>query len=61
MLTPSDLDGWTVTPTRDYRLIMFRILSAVLRLSIPRGRTKVVAGAWRIECVELSRTGIYGD
>jgi hypothetical protein len=24
-------------------------------------RTKVLAGALRIECVELSRTGIYGD
>src|ERR1700674_1218253 len=37
--------------------IMFRILSAVLRRSIVVERTKLLAGAWRIECVELSRTG----
>jgi hypothetical protein len=41
--------------------IMFRILSAVLLRSIVVERTKLLAGALRIECVELSRTGIYGD
>jgi hypothetical protein len=41
--------------------VMFRILSAVLRRSILVERTKILAGAWRIECVELSRTAIYGD
>jgi hypothetical protein len=40
---------------------MLRILSAVLRQSILVERTNVLAGALRIECVELSRTAIYGD
>jgi hypothetical protein len=40
---------------------MFRILSAVLRRSILVERTKLLAGALRIECVELSRTVLYGD
>jgi hypothetical protein len=42
-------------------MIMFRILSAVLRRSILVERRKVLAGALWIECVELSRTAIYGD
>ena len=41
--------------------IMLRILSAVLRRSILVERRKVLAGALRIECVELSRTELYGD
>ena len=42
-------------------MIMSRILSAVLRQSILAGRTKVLAGALRIECIELSLTWFYGD
>jgi hypothetical protein len=49
------------SPRRVSNAIMSRILSAVLRQSILAGRTKVLAGALRIECIELSLTWFYGD
>ena len=42
-------------------LLLLRILSAVLRRDNLRAGAKAGAGALRIECVELSRTVLYGD
>src|SRR5580704_12351229 len=48
------------SPSPNCRIIMLRILSAVLRQSILVERTNVLAGALRIECVELSRNRSMG-